>query len=213
MGNAAKFWDRIAARYSRQPIADKASYQRKLKITQKYLNTDMEVLEIGCGTGTTAIIHSPYVKHIKAIDISEKMIEIARSKADAQGIANISFERCTIEELKVGEQTIDVVLGLSILHLLDNKEEVIAKVFEILKPGGRFISSTACLDDNIPWLKLILPVGKLIGLMPSVTFFTKEQLEVWLSDAGFDIEYSWLPGKGKAVFVVAKKPESVTIEY
>jgi ubiquinone/menaquinone biosynthesis C-methylase UbiE len=206
MGDSGKFWDRIAERYSRQPVADQTSYQRKLKITQKYLNSDMEVLEIGCGTGTTAIIHSSYVKHIKAIDISAKMIEIAQGKADAQGVANISFEQCTIDELKVDEQTIDVVLALNILHLLDNKEEVIAKVFKILKPGGMFISSTSCLDDNIPWLKLILPVGKLIGLMPSVTFFTKEQLEGCLSDAGFDIEYSWRPGKGKAVFIVAKKP-------
>jgi ubiquinone/menaquinone biosynthesis C-methylase UbiE len=207
VANSAKFWDRIAKRYSRQPIADQASYQKKLEITQKYLKPDMAVLEIGCGTGTTAILHSPYVKHIRAIDISSKMIAIAQGKADAQGIANISFEQCAIDELKLGEQTIDVVLGLSILHLLNNKEAVIARVFKILKPGGIFISSTTCLEDNMPWLKIILPVGKLIGLLPSVKFFTKKQLEACLSDAGFDIEYSWLPGKGKAVFIVAKKPE------
>jgi cyclopropane fatty-acyl-phospholipid synthase-like methyltransferase len=38
--------------------------------------TDMEVLEFGCGTGSTAIVHAPHVKELRAIDISEKMIGI-----------------------------------------------------------------------------------------------------------------------------------------
>ena len=64
MDKSAKFWDRIAKRYSKQPVADETSYQKKLQITHEYLKPDMEVLELGCGTGSTAIIHSPYVKHI-----------------------------------------------------------------------------------------------------------------------------------------------------
>ena len=205
MDKLAKFWDRIATRYSKQPIADEASYQKKLEITREYLQPDMKVLEIGCGTGTTAIIHAPYVKHIHAIDISSKMIEIAQNKADAKSIGNISFEQLKIGELDVQDQTLDVVLGFSILHLLENKEEVIAKVYKMLKSGGIFVSSTVCLEDSMSWLKVIAPLGKLLGLMPLVKFFTKEEQEGCLSHAGFDIEYSWLPGKGKAVFLVARK--------
>lgn len=206
MEKSAKFWDRIAKRYSKQPIADEASYQKKLEVTREYLQPDMKVLEIGCGTGSTAIIHSPYVNHIHAIDISSKMIEIAQSKADAKNIGNITFEQLTIDELDIQDQTLDVVLGLSILHLLENKEEVIAKVYKMLKSGGIFVSSTVCLEDSMRWLKVIAPFAKLLGLMPLVKFFTKEELEGCLSNAGFDIEYSWLPGKGKAVFLVARKP-------
>ncbi len=84
----------------------------------------MEVLELGCGTGSTAIIHSPYVKHIRAIDISSKMI--AQSKANKKKVDNITFEALAIDDLNVQEQTLDVVLCRSILHLLENKEEVIA---------------------------------------------------------------------------------------
>lgn len=81
MNDSAKFWDKIAEKYSKQPIADEAAYQKKLQVTQEYFKPDMEVLELGCGTGSTAIIHAPYVKHIRAIDISSKMIEIAQGKA------------------------------------------------------------------------------------------------------------------------------------
>ena len=81
MHHSAKFWDKIAERYSKQPIADEAAYQKKLKVTQEYFQPDLEVLEFGCGTGSTAIIHAPYVKHIRAIDISSNMIDIAQDKA------------------------------------------------------------------------------------------------------------------------------------
>ncbi len=123
MDQSAKFWDKIAESYSKQPIADEASYHKKLQVTREYFQPDMEVLELGCGTGSTAITHAPYVKHIRAIDISSKMIEIAQGKADAKGVANIIFERSTIDDLSVQDNTLDVVLGLSILHLLDNTYE------------------------------------------------------------------------------------------
>ncbi len=51
MDRSARFWDRIAKRYARTPVADEAAYQRKLKITRGYLRPDMEVMEFGCGTG------------------------------------------------------------------------------------------------------------------------------------------------------------------
>jgi len=80
MGQSEKFWDKISARYAKQPIADEAAYQTKLQVTREYLEPEMEVLEISCGTGSTAIIHAPYVKHIRAIDISPKMIAMHKTR-------------------------------------------------------------------------------------------------------------------------------------
>ena len=207
MDRSVKFWDRIAEGYAKQPIADEASYQKKLQVTRKYFQPDMEVLEFGCGTGSTAITHAPYVKHIQAIDISSKMIEIAQGKANAQNIKNITFKQSSIDEFSVSDQPFDVVLGLSILHLLKNKEEVIAKVHKMLKPGGIFVTSTACLGDNMKWFKIIGPIGKFFGLIPFVKVFTVKELAQSLTDAGFAIDYQWQPGKNKAVFIVAKKAE------
>lgn len=207
MNSSAKFWDKIAQRYSKQPIADEAAYQKKLQVTQEYFQPNMEVLEFGCGTGSTAIIHAPYIKHIRAIDISSNMIEIAQAKADAQNIKNITFEQLSIDELTVPDSTFDVVLGLSILHLLENKEQVIAKVHKMLKPGGIFITSTACLGDTMKWFKLIALIGKFLGLIPLVKVFTAKELEDSLTNGGFAIDYHWQPRKNKAVFIVAKKAE------
>lgn len=205
MSNETKFWDKIADKYSKQPIADQAAYEKKLQVTQGYFTPNMEILEFGCGTGSTAIIHAPYVKHIRAIDISSEMVKIAQSKADAQKIKNITFEQLTIEDLPVEDSAYDAVLGLSILHLLADKEAAIAKVYQMLKPGGIFVSSTVCLGDAMSWFKLIAPIGKALGFFPLVKVFKVEDLLASLTEVGFAIDYQWQPGKDKAVFIVAKK--------
>ena len=140
MTTSAKFWDKTAERYSKKPIADEAVYQQKLELTREYLRPDMEVLEFGCGTGGTAIAHAPFVKHILATDISSKMIDIANRKLAAEDVENVTFEQSTIEDLHVAEQSFDAVLGLSILHLLEDKEDVITRVHRMLKPGGVFVA-------------------------------------------------------------------------
>lgn len=207
MDHSVRFWDRIAERYSKHPVADEPAYQKKLLVTREYLRPDMDVLEFGCGTGSTAIAHAPYVKHIHAIDISSNMIEIARRKAAANHVNNVTFECSALNELNLGDQTLDVVLGLSILHLLDNKEEAIAKVYRMLKPGGVFVTSTICLEGAMRLFKVIIPIGKALGLMPLVKVFKTKELLSSLIDAGFEIDYQWQPGKRKAMFVVATKAQ------
>ncbi len=206
MDHSTKFWDKIAERYSKQPIADEVAYQKKLQVTREYFQPNMKVLEFGCGTGSTAITHAPHVKHIHAIDISSKMIKIAQGKADAENIKNITFDQSTIDELSVPNQTLDVVLGLSILHLLENRERTIAKVHKILKPGGIFVTSTVCLGDSMKFFKVIAPIGRFLGLMPLVKVFTVKDLKDSITDVGFEIDYNWQPSKRGAVFIVAKKP-------
>jgi ubiquinone/menaquinone biosynthesis C-methylase UbiE len=202
---SSRFWDRIAERYARKPVADEDAYRKKLAVTQRYLRPDMEVLEFGCGTGSTALVHAPHVKHIRAIDISPKMLEIARGKAEAGKVANVTFEQAAIDDLEAPEESYDAVLGLSILHLLEDKEQVIAKVCRMLKPGGVFVSNTACIGDMTVLLRPFLALGRPLGAFPAVKVFSERELMDSLTAAGFAIDHQWRPGKGKAVFVVARK--------
>ncbi len=206
MSEPSKFWDRIAERYARKPVADEAAYQKKLQVTRDYLRPDMEVLEFGCGTGSTAIAHAPHVKRIRALDISSKMIEIAQGKASENKVTNVTFGQASIESFRVPDQTFDAVLGLSILHLLEDMEDVIAKVHKVLKPGGVFVTSTACVGDMMTvMIRVVAPIGQFLGLLPLLRIFTTRELEDSLTNAGFHIDHQWQPGKGKAVFIVAKK--------
>jgi len=206
MTKADRFWDRHAKGYAKRPVADEAAYQRKLEVTQTYFRPEMEVLEFGCGTGTTALIHAPFVKHIRAVDLSAKMLEIAQAKADAAGVRNVTFEKSDIASFSAPEASYDVVMAHSLLHLLEDKDAAIAKIFRLLKPGGYFVSSTVCIGGQVPWLRVLLPIGRCLGLLPLVKFFTPDELAQSLTGAGFRIEHSWQPGKRKGVFIVALKP-------
>lgn len=206
MDKRARFWDRIANKYAKQPVADEEAYQKKLKKTQEYFKPDFELLEIGCGTGTTALIHAPFVKHVQAVDISSKMIGIARSKAEKQNIKNVTFECSAIDAIKFSEHKYDMVLALSILHLLEDKETILDCVLKTLKPGGYLVSSTVCIGDNLKIFKFIAPIGKFFGLMPLVRIFTDQELQDSIKSAGFEIDHHWRPAKSPAVFIIAKKP-------
>ena len=206
MAPSARYWDRIAKRYAKRPVADGESYRRKLELTHGYLRPDMELLEFGCGTGSTALVHAPHVAHIRATDISQAMLEIARRKATDAGITNITFEHSSIEDLEVAPASVDMVLGLSILHLLEDPWGMIARVHGMLRPGGYFVTSTACLGDSLKFLGWVAPVGRLFGLMPLVRVFTVDELVAQMRGAGFEIEHQWQPGKNKALFLIARKP-------
>lgn len=206
MNREAAFWNKLADKYSRRPVADEAAYQKKLEVTREYFKPDMEVLEIGCGTGSTAIAHAPYVGHIRATDLSTRMIEIAKDKAKAAGIDNVTFEALSIEALNVPDASVDVAMAHSVLHLLEDKEQVIADVYQMLKPGGIFVSSTACIGDMMLPLRLIIPVGRLLRLFPLVKVFSVAELKSSLETGGFRIDYEWQPKKSAAVFIICRKP-------
>jgi ubiquinone/menaquinone biosynthesis C-methylase UbiE len=205
ISSESRFWDRLAGRYSRQPIADEAAYQHKLGVTRGYLRPDMQLFEFGCGTGSTALTHAPHVAQIRAIDFSENMLAIARDKAKAAGIRNVTFEQADIAILEVPDGTYDVVLGLSILHLLHNKEAAIAKVARMLKPQGLFVSSTVCLGDTMAAFKYIAPLGRALRLLPPLDVMTTPELRRSIERGGFSVEQLWQPKRGAAVFVVARK--------
>lgn len=208
MNKSTKFWNKIAQRYSKQAVTDVEAYQKKLTITQQYLKPDMEILEFGCGTGSTAIAHASFVKKIKAIDISTKMIEIAQTKAEKQDIKNVSFEVGDIDDLSVHEQRFDSVMAHSILHLLENKPEVLIKVYNMIKSGGFFVSSTMCLGNSIRLraMQPFLSIAAYFGLLPKINLFTANELQASLTTAGFKIEYQWQPKENSAVFIIAQKP-------
>lgn len=205
MNSSERFWNWLAKRYAKRPVADEAVYQRKLEITQGYLRPYMQVLEIGCGTGSTALVHAPHVKHVLATDFSTKMIEIARGKAEAADIANVRFERTSIDALDVPDQSQDVVLALSFLHLVEDRDAVIAKVFRMLKPGGVFVSSTVCLGDKPSFFNRVAPIGHWLGLLPLLKVFAAADVVRSVEAAGFRIDHHWCPDKSMSVFIVGIK--------
>ena len=199
------FWDRLANRYARMPIADQAAYATKLEKIRAHLRPDSRLLEFGCGTGSTAILLAPQVALIQAIDYSPQMLEIAREKARAAGVSKLQFAQATLAELDSPAGSWDVILGMNILHLLPDRTPTIVRAHQLIKPGGVFISGTFCIGDGSWQMRVLAPVLRALPLLPSVSSLTLGQLKSEMEGAGFAIEECWLPGANKAAFIVARK--------
>ncbi len=207
MSTSDKFWDSKAEGYAKSPVSDEETYQKKLSETQATFSPEMRVLEFGCGTGTTAVHHAPHVLHIDAIDISQNMIEIARRKASESHINNTTLNSGDLTEFNADTASLDAVLGLNVIHLLPDRQSVLTEVARILKPGGVFVSSTGCLGSSyLRFIKLFVPLGKFLGLMPDVFVLTESELATEITNAGFAIERQWHHGmKDINVFIIARK--------
>ena len=199
----AAFWNRIAEKYASSPISDEAAYKRKLELTQARMTPETQALEFGCGTGSTALIHADHVKSYRATDFSDAMIEIARTKEPMP--ENLSFDVAAFDEMALDDESLDMVLGLSILHLVPDPRATIAEAFRVLRLGGHFVTSTALLGRMWP-LKLIAPLGQAIGRLPQLSFFGAQDLRAMMRDAGFEIEEDWQPDAGRTLFLIARKP-------
>ena len=208
MPSKAKFWDKIAEKYSKQPISNQKAYEIKLDLTREYFTPDSKVLEFGCGTGSTALLHAPYVKQIDAIDVSPEMIRIAREKLEPADIENVRFDVADMDGFQVQPGSYDAVLGLNILHLLDNRMAAMGRVYEALKPGGHFISSTMCLREKLLFrlMEPLFPLMHTLGQWPRVRRFTAGQLQKDIEEIGFKTVHYWQPGKGPVLFIVGQKP-------
>lgn len=204
----AHFWNREAAAYAKKPIADEATYERTLERVREHLAPNHLALEIGCGTGTTALKLAPHAKRIIATDLSTEMIAIAREKATAQGIENVTFDQGTLEAHALERRSFDVIMAFNLLHLVADLPGAIRRIHELLVPGGLFISKTPCVGDA-GWLaRVFIPMLRAIGRAPFVNFFTRTDLEESFVAAGFSvIETGRYPEKSYNFFLVARKPD------
>ena len=199
------FWDRIAPRYSRQPIADTESYARKLAATQALMRPDMEVLELGCGTGSTALNHAPYTARILATDVSAEMIRICREKAEDVGVNNVTFKQSGVADFEAPDSSYDMILALNLLHLLPDRTEALAKIHRLLKPGGIFVSSTVCLADRMWFLRAVIPVMQWLGKAPYVKFLHADDVLKEVAMARFEELEHWTHGRANSLFLVSRK--------
>lgn len=202
---AARFWDKLATKYAKKPVPDETIYQRKLQLTQQYLSADDVVLEFGCGTGSTALLHAPKVERIDATDISPAMIAIAQERAQTAKVSNVSFKIGEFEGFKLEPDTYNAVLGLNIMHLIHSPAITLREAHRVLKTDGIFVSSTPLLKNEPIFVRWIIKVMQALGRAPHINFLTKDEYLKLVTDAGFELVQAWMPDKA-SVFLIAHKP-------
>ncbi len=202
----AKFWDKLARKYAARPVGDLKAYEYTLERTKTYLKPDDHMLEIGCGTGTTSLLLSGDVKHITAQDVSSSMLDIAMEKQIEQGITNVSFQQCSVEDLP-HHNTYDIVFASSLLHLIDDLDDGLERIHASVEPGGLFISKTVCLKGQGWYFAPLLAIMPFVGYAPYVNMISGDELSARIRGAGFEIiENEDHNRKPSCHFIVAQRP-------
>jgi 2-polyprenyl-3-methyl-5-hydroxy-6-metoxy-1,4-benzoquinol methylase len=208
MVDSKTFWDKMAPKYAESQMRSVDDYEHTLARTLSYLTPQMRVLEMGCGTGTTALRLAPHVKAFVGTDQSSEMIRIARDKA-ADEHSNLEFRVLGAAESAQLEEGFDVVMGFNLFHLVPDADAVLADIFKMLKPGGLMISKTPCLMDKaFGWKRFLvagmLPILKRIGKAPDVGLWRIADVDRRIADAGFEtLEAGNFPAISH--YVVARK--------
>ena len=137
------------------------------------------------------------------------MIRIANGKTRAQQVENITFHVGPFDDsfTTFEAASLDGICAYSLLHLVEDLPAALARIYRLLKPGGFFISSTACLGESWVPFRPILQVMRWLGKAPTVTILTKQTLEDEIRRAGFsDLSQPDVGAASEVAFIVAGKP-------
>jgi len=106
------------------------------------------VLDVGCGTGLYSIRLSESGADVTAVDISLKMIEIARRKAQVRG-QYIWYDEADMAKLPYENRTFDMVVSITALEFAADPLLALMEMARVLRPGGKLV--VGVLNNDSPW--------------------------------------------------------------
>ncbi len=209
------FWDSASKNYDKTEERFAYIHNKSRENTKKYLQSGNIVLDYGCGTGTTTCEFANLVKEIHAIDISPKMIEIAKEKADARQIDNVNFLATDIFDARLKKDSFDTILAFNVLHTVPDPQVVVRRIDELLKADGIFISITPCLREKMSLLvniqiQFVRFLCK-IGVIPiPIRRLKSRELDILIANGNFQTVNTEKIYKGaSSYYVVAKKKKAL----
>jgi CDP-glycerol glycerophosphotransferase (TagB/SpsB family)/GT2 family glycosyltransferase len=147
---AHQFWSNT----DRGQIGPAELYQRQQDHISEHvlplLSDDASVLDIGCADGRFSLIFAKKVGRVFAIDLGPELIEQARARAHAEGIANVEFQAGDVFDFQT-DQRFDAVSLMGVLTSISDDTaaaRVLLKAVSLLKPGGLLILKDSILLDE-----------------------------------------------------------------
>jgi 2-polyprenyl-6-hydroxyphenyl methylase/3-demethylubiquinone-9 3-methyltransferase len=149
--------------------------------------TGLTALDIGCGGGLVAEPLTRMGASVTAIDPSDRNIAIAKSHAEAQGLA-IGYRPVRVEDLVAEGRTFDIVACLEVVEHVPEPQKFIAECASLVRPGGLAVFST--LNRTFKsWALAIVGAEYVLGWLPRGThqwdrFVTPDELKGYAEAAG-----------------------------
>jgi len=182
-----------------------------LKSFDKYIEPNIRVLDLGCGTGRLYQIFAKFQDSIDYVGLDQSAGQLAQSKKE---FPNNKYVQAEMTQLPFEDASFDLIFCIATLHHLPDEEtrrHALSEMKRILQPGGRvFMTNWNLYSDSaqktvekgkwqqnegefvVPWMN---PEGKTLGERYYYGF-TPEYLDKICSEAGFVVEENYYSKKG-----------------
>jgi len=134
---------------------------------------DEKILDIGCGTGNFSLKLASLECDVAGIDVSEKMLEVAKKKASETGY-DICFKNMSGNLMNFNDDTFDKIICMAVFEFVENPEELYSNMLRVLKPNGTIVIGT--IQKGGLWEKLYSSEAFKDTIYSYATFKSAEEL-------------------------------------
>jgi SAM-dependent methyltransferase len=108
----------------------------------------LDVLDLGCGDGTTAVPEAQLGANVLGVDIAENLVAAGNARAQRFGLANLRFQQGDATDLKeLADESFDLVVSIFGAMFAPNPFDVAKEVVRVTRPGGRIVMGNWIPND------------------------------------------------------------------
>jgi arsenite methyltransferase len=191
------------------------------------------VLDLGSGGGIDCFLAARQVTsqgRVIGLDMTPKMVKLARQNAKKVGATNVEFRYGEMEDMPLPDESVDVIISNCVINLSPDKDRVFSEAYRVLRPGGRLAVSDIVTYGPLPEVvrsSLEAWVGCVAGALDETAYLDKvrqagftevevtarnlAEIEQWaeLGELPEPVQYlDELKGQVASIKVAARKPWS-----
>lgn len=167
------------------------------------------VLDLGSGAGIDVLLSAKRVGpegFAYGIDMTDEMLTLARKHQTEAGATNVEFRKGTIEDIPLGDASVDVVISNCVINLSADKPAVLSEMYRVLKQGGRIGISDVVADDELSPAER-LKRGSWVGCIAGALSFAEYRSgleQVGFTDISIEPTHSVADGMHSATITARK---------
>ncbi len=177
--------------------------QRRLRLVRRWLPEGTgRLVDFGCGNGAQTLLLAPHFAHTTGLDVQEDFLtQMRQAVADRGWSDRVAVERIGAQGDSLPAGSADVVTSFTVLEHVPDERAALARMYELLRPGGRLLISvpnkwwvfeTHGADlPLLPWNRVPLVSWwprALHSRWARARIYTKGDITRMLRESGFDVD-------------------------